>query len=101
MQKSNLVEYSHTYSKTLGSLWEHYRDEPALNNSNVVIDFSADSNNNISFKLKQKIAGQTGNNGKENVKIMVPLNYLSNFWKALEILLVNCEISLILTQSRN
>ena len=78
-------------------MWEHYRDEPALNNSNVVIDFSADSNNNISFKLKQKIAGQTGNNGKENVKIMVPLNYLSNFWKALEILLINCEISLILT----
>ena len=51
------------------------------------------------FKYKQKITGQTGNDGEINVKIMVPLKYLSNFRRTLEMLLTNCELNLILTWS--
>ena len=49
---------------------------------------------NASFKFKQKITGETGNGGTKNVDIMVPLKYLSNFWRTLEISLISCEISL-------
>ena len=50
---------------------------------------------------KRKIIGQSGNDGTEEVEIMVPLKYLSNFWKTLEMSLINCEINLILTWSEN
>ena len=53
-----------------------------------------------SFKYKVKIAGNIPADGKTtNVKIMVPLNYLSNFWRTLEMPLINCEVNLILTWS--
>ena len=45
------------------------------------------------------MTGQTGNNGTKNIEIKVPLKYLSNFWRTLEMPLVNCEISLLLTWS--
>ena len=54
-----------------------------------------------SFNVKTKITGQTKNGGIINVEIMVPLKCLSNFWRTLEMLLINCEIELILTWSRN
>ena len=66
----NLIEYSDNYSKTSGSLWQHYRDEPALTNAGALDNFPA---NSASFKFKQKIIGSTGNNGTKKVKIMVPL----------------------------
>ena len=54
MRTYNIIEYSDTYWNTLGSLWKYYRDESALNNNEVIIDFPADNNNNISFKLNSK-----------------------------------------------
>ena len=85
----NLLEYSDNYAETSLSLWQYYRDEP---NDNL-----ADSQ---SFKSKIKITGKTPNNGNEkNVEIIVPLKYLSNFWRTLEMSLINCEINLILTWS--
>ena len=67
--------------KTSGSLWQYYRDEPALN-SNDNNDFPANNNSNsISFKFKEKLTGQTGNNGTKDVEKMVPLKYVSNFWE--------------------
>ena len=57
--------------------------------------------NSASFKLKQKIAGSTGNNSTKAVQIMVPLKYLSNFWRTLEMPLINCKINFILTWSEN
>ena len=57
--------------------------------------------NSALFKFKQKITSSTGDDGTEDVKIMVPLKYLSNFWKALEMPLINCEINLFLTWSAN
>ena len=47
--------------------------------------------------MKQKITGETGDDGTKNVQIMVPLKYLSNFWRTLEMLITSCEINLILT----
>ena len=70
----NLTEYSDTYLKTWGNLWQYYRDDSALDNDKSIIDFPADNNNDISFKYKQQITGQTRNNGGKGVEIMVPLN---------------------------
>ena len=47
------------------------------------------------------MAGQTGDNGTKGVEIMVQLKYLSNFWRTLEIPLMNCKLNLILTWSAN
>ena len=58
MPMYNLIEYSGAYSKTSVSLWQYYRDEPALDNGNI-IDFPDDNNNSASFTFKQKITGQT------------------------------------------
>ena len=70
-------------------LWQYFRDEPD--------DNLADSK---SFKSKIKITGETSNNGNEkDVEIMFPLKYLSNFWRTLEMPLINCEVNLILTWS--
>ena len=48
----NLIECRNAYSKTSGRLWQYYRDEPALNNNNNIIDFPANNNNSILFKFK-------------------------------------------------
>ena len=57
--------------------------------------------NSASFKYKQKITGSTGDDGTKNVEIMVLLKYLSNFWRPLEMPLINCEINFILNWSTN
>ena len=75
----NLIEYSDAYIKTSGSLWQYYRDEPALNANNEIIDFPANSNNSALLKCKQQITWGTGNGGIKDVEIMVPLKHLSNF----------------------
>ena len=81
MAMNSLIDCRDTYSKTSGGLWQYYRDEPALNDDGNTIDFPNDSNNSISFKFKQKITGQTVNNETKDVETMIPLKYLSNFWK--------------------
>ena len=71
-------------------MWQYYRDDP---NDNIT--------QSESFKYKIKITGKTPAAGKTNdVKIAVPLKYLSNFWRTLEMPLINCEISLYLTCSK-
>ena len=86
----NLIGYSDNYSKTSGSLQQYYKDDP---NDNLA--------NSESFKSK-KITGKSpaGANTKD-VEIMVPLKYLSNIWRTLEMLLINCEVNLVLTWSKD
>ena len=98
MPMYNLIEYSDNYSKTSGNLWQYTKYIPAVDDNNAVVNFS---NNNLtdSFNFKVKMTGQTGNNGTKNVEIMVPLKYLGNFWRTLEMPLINCEINLLLTWS--
>ena len=97
----NLIEFCDAYSKTSGSLWQYYRDEPALNANDEIIDFPANSNINASLNRKQQITGETGTTGTKDVEVMVPLKYLSNFWRTFEMPLINCEISLQLKWSKN
>ena len=73
----NLLEYSDIYSKTTGMLWEYYRDKPALNKNNVIIDFPADGNNRNSFKFKQKITWQSNNDEMKNVGSIKISKYFS------------------------
>ena len=85
MPMYNLIEYSDNYVKTTGSLWQYFRDEPD--------DNIEDSE---SFKSKIKITGKTPDDDNEkDVERMVPLKYLSNFWRTLEMPLINCEVNLI------
>ena len=92
MPMYNLIEYSDNYSDTSGSLWQFKRDE-IINNADVTND-----NNAPSFKYKANLIGNTEDNGRKNgVKIAVPLKYLSNFWRSLEMLLINCKVELSLT----
>ena len=65
----NLIEYSDNYSKTSGSLWQHCKEIPAVNNAGNIVDSK------------------------------VPLKCLSDFWRTLEMPLINCEVKLILTGS--
>ena len=76
------------YSETSGSLWQYYEYEP---NDNL-----ADSE---SFKSKVKISRNTRHDGNaKDVEIIVPLKYLSNFWRTLEKPLIDCEVNIILTR---
>ena len=91
MPMYNLIEYSDNYSKTSGSLWQYYKADP---NDNI-----ADPK---SFKSKVKITGKTPDDGNTKyVEIIVPLKYLSNFWRTREMPLINCEVNLILTCSKD
>ena len=94
----NLIEYSDNYAKTSGSLWQYCKDIPPVNNNNAIVDFTG-ANLTNSFNFKTKMTGQTGDDGTKNVEIMVPLKYLSNFWRTLEVPLINYEVNLILTWS--
>ena len=91
MPMYNLIEYSVNYSSTSGSLWHFGRDE-IINNADVTNDDNA-----LSFKHKASLIGDTGNNGiKNEIKIAVPLKYLSNFWRSLKMSLINCKVELSL-----
>ena len=91
MPAYNLIEYSDDYSDTSGSLWDFKRDE-IVDNADVTNDDNAPS-----FKYKANLIGNTENNGiKNGVKIAVPLKHLSNFWRSLEMPLINCKIELSL-----
>ena len=89
----NLIEYSDNYSDTSRSLWQFKRDEVPANNADLII------NNSKAFKYKAALLGKTAyhNDGKSSVKdakIVVPLKYLSNFWRSLEMPLINCKVYL-------
>ena len=91
MSMYNLIEYSNNYSKTSGSLRQYYRDDP---NDNIT--------QSESLKFKIEITGKTPPAGNtKDVEIAVPLKYLSNSWRTLEMSLISCEINLILTCSED
>ena len=85
----NLIEYSDNYSDTSGSLWQFKRDE-------IEGDVDLTVDNSSFFKYKSNFIGDTvadgANRKKEGVKIAVPLKYVSNFWRSLEMILINCKI---------
>ena len=91
-----MIEYPDNYSDTSGSVWQLKRDEPPANNADLNV------NNGVfnfqSFKYKAALVGKTEdavnnkNSSVKNTKTVVPLKYLSNFWRSLEMLLINCKL---------
>ena len=123
MPMYNLLEYSKNYRKTVGSLYNYYRDELSDDADDINFDNIKVVNSNT-FKYKNKIignkydvdaripnpddAGQTDNhiyiankNGTQEIELAIPLKYLSNFWRALNISLISCEVSLELKWNKN
>ena len=123
MPMYNLLEYSKNYRKTIGSLSNYYRDE--LEDD---ADLNNHPNNNVvssnAFQYKNKLLGNTYNvdsaivpaaggarvanpnyvanrTGIKRVSLVVPLKYLGNFWRALNIPLISCEVSLELKWDKN
>ena len=95
MPMYNLIEYSDNYEDLSATLYQYKRDEPPDDIANDLAH-----NNSTSFKYKIKLLGNSvidGNIGKLNVKVVVPLKYLSNFFRSLEMPLINCKVKLNLT----
>ena len=99
MPMYNLLEYSKNYKKNTGSLFNYYRDEPnsgAEGNGANTINYSIKDSK--SFDYKTSITGELeSNNVEKDAEITIPLKYLSNFWRNLDMPLINCEISLTLS----
>ena len=96
MPMFNLIEYSDNYQDSSATLYQYKRDEPP--EANAINDLTTDTSS--SFKYKVKLLGNPvldGNIAKRSVKVVVPLKYLSNFFRSPEIPLINCKIKLNLT----
>ena len=105
MPMYNLLEYSKNYRKTIGSLYNYYRDELSDDdnpnnflNTNVVNSSAFEYKNKITGNTYDVAAGAAGHDanrvGKKKVELAIPLKHLGNFWRALTIPLINCEVSL-------
>ena len=93
MPMYNLIEYSDNYQDSSATLYQYKRDEPPEGNpiANLAVD------NSSSFKYKVELLGDpvvANNIARSNVKVVVPLKYLSNFLRSLEMPLINCKIKL-------
>ena len=112
MSMYNLLEYSKNYRKTIGSLYNYYRDELSDDAHDNNFDNIKVVNSNT-FKYKNKIIGNTydvdagaqgydvNKNGTQEVELAIPLKYLGNFWRALNIPLISSEVSLELKWNKN
>ena len=95
MPMYNLIEYSDNYQDSSATLYQYKRDE---REANAINDLTTDTSS--SFKYKVELLGNPvldGNITKRSVKVVVPLKYLSNFFRSLEMPLINCKIKLNLT----
>ena len=81
MPMYNLIEYNDNYSKTSGSSWQYGKGIPTVNNNGNIVDFN-EANVTDPFNFKEKITGQTGDDGTQDVEIKVALKHLSNFWNS-------------------
>ena len=96
MPMYNLIEYSDNYQDSSATLYQYKRDEPQ--EANAINDLTTDTSS--SFKYKVSLLGNpvvANNIARINVKVVVPLKYLSNFFRSLEMPLINCKIKLNLT----
>ena len=107
----NLLEYSQNYSMTSRCLWNYYRDE--------IDDVDDNASDGKSFEYTTTIVGKTpqrparpGNEGYAdqppllpvptlNIEFTIPLTYLSDFWRSLDLPLINCEIELNLSWTKD
>ena len=100
MPMYNLIEQSDNYQDSSANLYQYKRDEPP--EADAVANFTADNSSSFKYKIKllgnvTKVAGNAAGVRRLNVKVVVPLKYLSNFFRSLEMPLINCKIKLNLT----
>ena len=112
MSMYTLLEYSKNYRKTIVSLHNYYRDELSDDADDNNFDNIKVVNSNT-FKCKNEIIGNTYNvnagadgyyvnkNGMQEVELAIPLKYSGNFWRALNIPLIICEVFLELKWHKN
>ena len=99
MSMYNLLKDSNIYSKTSGSLFQYYRDEPNLNNDGAIVYFTND-NIVVSIKFKEEIIAKTGDNGTNNIKMNGNEcwhNDTIELFEHSEMPLINCENDLVVT----
>ena len=102
MPMYHLLEYSKNYRKPTGSLWNYYRDEPSSTIGANNITHSILNSESFDYKANSMENVVAHNNlTKYDVNVLVPLKHLSNFWRSLNIPLINCEVELILTWFKN
>ena len=100
MPMYNLIEYSDNYQDSSPKLYQYKQDEPP--EDDAVADLTADNSDSLKYKIKllgnvTEVADDPAGVRKLNVKVVVPLKYLSNFFRTLEMPLINCKIKLNLT----
>ena len=100
MPMYNLIEYSDNYQDSSATLYQYKRDEPP--EDDAVADLTADNSDSLKYKIKllgniPQVNPDAARVGRLNVKVVVPLKYLSNFFRSLEMPLINCKIKLNLT----
>ena len=100
MPMYNLIEYSDNYQDSSATLYQYKRDEPP--EDDAVADLTADNSGSFKYKIKllgnvTEVARNAAGVRRLNVKVVVPLKYLSNFFRSLEMPLINCKIRLNLT----
>ena len=96
MPMYNLIEYSDNYQDSSATLYQYKRDEPPEGDS--VADLTADNSNSLKYKISLLGNPVVANNiARINIKVAEPLKYLSNFFRSLEMPLINCKIELNLT----
>ena len=100
MPMYNLIEYSDNYQDSSATLHQYKRDEPP--EADAVADVTANNSDSLKYKIKllgnvTEVAGDAAGVRRLNVNVVVPLKYLSNFFRSLEMPLINCKIKLNLT----
>ena len=98
MPMYHLIEYSDNYEDSTGSLYQFKRDEITTGDADA--DIGEDDVESKPFDYRAKIVGTVDGNA-HTAKLVVPLKYLSNFFRSLELRLINCKISLELSWSQN
>ena len=104
MPMYNFIEYADNYADSSGSLYQFKRDESPINNAGNPLNVTLD--NSTSFKYKASLLGKATNadgndRSLKNIKLVVLLKHLSNFFRSLEIPLINCKIHLELNWNDN
>ena len=100
MRMYNLIEYSDNYQDSSATLHQYKRVEPPQ--ADAISDLTANNSDSLKYKIKLlgnviEVAGDAAGVRRLNVKVVVPLKYLSNFFRSLEMPLINCKIKLNLT----
>ena len=100
MPMYNLIEYSDNYQDSSATLYQDKRDEPP--EADAVADLTADNSGSLKYKIKllgnvTEVTGDAAGVRRLNVKVVVLLKYLGNFFRSLEMPSINCKIKLNLT----